>query len=61
MAAKKAKPAPRTPWTKEHIRDLKSHSKAKTPVEKIAKVLKRTAGAVRTKAQSLGIAIGHRR
>jgi len=49
------------PWTKEHVRDLKAHSKSKTPVKEIAKTMKRTEGALRQKAISLGIALGHRR
>ena len=51
----------RIAWTKEHVRDLKAHSKGKTPVAKISKAMKRTAGAIRQKALSLGNAIGHRR
>jgi hypothetical protein len=51
----------RVAWTKEHVRDLKAHSKSKTPVAKISKAMKRTSGAIRQKALSLGIAIGHRR
>jgi hypothetical protein len=50
----------RVAWTKEHVRDLKAHSKSKTPVAKISKAMKRTSGAIRQKALSLGI-IGHRR
>ena len=53
--------AKRVAWTKEHVRDLKAHSKSKTPVAKISKTMKRTAGAIRQKALALGIAIGHRR
>jgi hypothetical protein len=53
--------AHRSPWTKEDIRDLKAHSKARTPVSKIAKAMKRTEGAVRQKAKTIGIGIGHRR
>jgi hypothetical protein len=56
-----AKRIKRVSWTKEHVRDLKAHSKSKTPVAKISKAMKRTAGAIRQKALSLGIAIGHRR
>jgi hypothetical protein len=48
-------------WTKEDIRDLKAHSKARTPVAKIAKAMKRTEGAVRQKAKSIPIGLGHRR
>jgi hypothetical protein len=51
----------RVAWTKENVRDLKAHSKSKTPVAKISKSMKRTSGAIRQKALSLGIAIGHRR
>jgi hypothetical protein len=51
----------RVAWTKEHLRDLKAHSKSKTPVAKISKAMKRTSGAIRQKALSLGISIGHRR
>jgi hypothetical protein len=48
-------------WSKQHVSDLKAHSKKKTPVAKISKSMKRTPGAIRQKALSLGIAIGHRR
>jgi hypothetical protein len=56
-----AKRIKRVAWTKEHVRDLKDHSKTKTPVVNISKAMKRTPGAIRQKALSLGIAIGHRR
>jgi hypothetical protein len=51
----------RSPWTKEDVRELKAHSKARTPVAKVAKAMKRTEGAVRQKANTIGIGIGHRR
>jgi hypothetical protein len=51
----------RVAWSKEHVRDLKAHSKSKTPVAQISKTMKRTAGAIRQKALALGIPIGHRR
>jgi hypothetical protein len=51
----------RVAWTKENIRDLKMHSKSKTPVAKISKLMKRTEGAIRQKALALDISIGHRR
>ncbi|HXZ15111.1 MAG TPA: hypothetical protein VEH77_03920 [Roseiarcus sp.] len=51
----------RKPWTKDDVRELKAHSKAKTPVAKVAKALKRTEGAVRQKALAIGIGLGHRR
>ena len=49
------------PWTKAQVNELKDHSKAKTPVVKISKAMKRTSGAVRQKAQNIGLPIGHRR
>jgi hypothetical protein len=51
----------RIAWTKENIRDLKVHSKSKTPVAKISKLMKRSEGAIRQKALALNIGIGHRR
>ena len=51
----------RIAWTKENIRDLKMHSKSKTPVAKISKLMKRSEGAIRQKALALDIGIGHRR
>lgn len=48
-------------WTKEDVHELKAHSKARTPVSKIAKAMKRTEGAIRQKALVIGIGIGHRR
>jgi hypothetical protein len=48
-------------WTPNDVRELKKHSKSKTPVKAIAKQMKRTPGAVRQKAKNLGISIGHRR
>jgi hypothetical protein len=51
----------RVVWTKQDVRDLKTHSKSKTPVVKVSRAMKRTPGAVRQKAMSLGISIGHRR
>jgi hypothetical protein len=61
--AKKAAPAKsarRTikPWTKDDVRSLKAHSKARTPVEKISKQMKRTIGALRRRAGILGIGLG---
>ena len=51
----------RVTWSKQHVSDLKAHSKKKTPVAHIAKSMKRTPGAIRQKALTLGISIGHRR
>ena len=61
VMAKKAKRAARQPWTKEHVRELKTHSKSKTPVVDIAKTMGRTPGALRQKAMALGLKLGHRR
>ena len=58
LVASKAK---KTAWTKEHLRELKNHSKVKTPVRKIAKAMKRTEGAVRQKWSALGVPLGHQR
>ena len=62
---KKAKAArkigKRREWTKADLRELKDHSKARTPVVKIAKLTKRSVGALRQKALHIGIGLGHRR
>jgi hypothetical protein len=55
------KTAHKTPWTKEDVRELKAHSKARTPLPEIAKKMKRTERALRRKAGILGIGLGHRR
>jgi hypothetical protein len=59
--AKKTKRARRREWTKEDIREIKGHSRARTPVVEMSKLMKRTAGALRQKAWDLGLALGHRR
>jgi hypothetical protein len=59
--AKKNGKAVRREWTKADIKELKAHSKAKTPVAKISKETKRTIGALRQKALHLGIGLGHQR
>jgi hypothetical protein len=46
------------PWTKEDVRSLRAHSKARTPVAKISKEMKRTVGALRRRAGILGIGLG---
>jgi hypothetical protein len=51
----------RARWTKGDHRTLKAHSKAKTPVVKISKQMKRTIGALRQQALKLGIGLGHQR
>lgn len=59
--AKKKKSRARRAWTKSDVRELKAHSKARTPVKAIAKATKRTEGALRQKALQLGIGLGHQR
>jgi hypothetical protein len=58
---KRAKRRISRPWTKDDFRNLKAHSKARTPVVKISRAMKRTPGALRQKALRLGIPLGHRR
>jgi hypothetical protein len=48
-------------WTPADLRELKKHSRAKTPVSKIAKAMKRTQATIRGKAYQLGMSVGHRR
>lgn len=51
----------RREYTKTDVKELRAHSKAKTPVTKIARLTKRTTGSLRQKARKLGIPLGHRR
>ena len=60
-AVPKKKTAVRNPWTKEDLRQLKAHSKTRTPVVEVAKAMKRTEAAVRQKAKTIGVGLGHRR
>ena len=55
-----AKKAKRREWTKDDVRDLKTLARQKMPVAKIAKSLKRTPGATRQKAFSLGVSLDTR-
>jgi hypothetical protein len=48
-------------YTASDIKLLKMHSKARTPVSKLAKLMKRSAGSLRQKALKLGIGLGHQR
>jgi hypothetical protein len=47
-------------WTTAHVRELKSLARKKTSAGKIAKKLKRTEGATRQKAFSLGLSLDSR-
>jgi hypothetical protein len=51
----------RREYTKADVKELRTHSKAKTPVAKIAKLTKRSEGSLRQKALKLGIRLGHQR
>ena len=61
--AKKAtkKTAVRRAYTKADVKELRAHSRMKTPVAKIAKLTKRSVGSLRQKALKLGIRLGHQR
>jgi len=61
MATKRPRATKRRPWTKQDVRELKEHSRSKSPVKKVARALKRTPGALRQKARTLGLPLGHRR
>jgi hypothetical protein len=50
----------RREWTPEHERTLKALAKKKTHAARIAKTLKRTEGATRQKAFSLGVSLDSR-
>ena len=60
MKKTKAK-AVRRSYTKEDLKNLRAHSKAKTPVARIAKLMKRSEATLRQKALAMGIPLGHRR
>jgi hypothetical protein len=51
----------RRDWTRADVKELRQHSKNKTPVKAISRALKRTPGALRQKARVLEIPLGHRR
>jgi hypothetical protein len=50
----------RREWTKEHVQELKTLARRRTPAARIAKSLKRTLGATRQKAFSLGVSLDSR-
>jgi len=58
---KTKKGAKRRLYSKEDLKTLKAQSKAKTPVEKIAKLMKRSSATLRQKARAMGLSLGHRR
>jgi hypothetical protein len=65
MAKKSRRAAKKTTkwraWTKQHVQELRAHSRAKTPVAKISKLTKRTVRALRQKAAELGLPLRHQR
>ena len=56
--AKKSKK--RRAWTSTEVRELKTMARRKTPAARIAKKLKRTEGATRQKAFSIGLSLDSR-
>ncbi|HEY2104108.1 MAG TPA: hypothetical protein VGH08_12750 [Chthoniobacterales bacterium] len=54
------KASKRRAWTAEQVRELKSLARRKRPAGKIAKRLKRSEGATRQKAFSLGLSLDTR-
>jgi len=58
--AKKTK-SKRKEYTKDDVKLLKAHSRARTPVIELSKLMKRSEGSLRQKALSLGIGLGHQR
>jgi hypothetical protein len=61
LAKAKKKKVIREPFTAADVKLLKQHSKARTPVSKISKQMKRSVGSLRQKARKLGIGLGHQR
>ena len=57
MARKATK---RRAWTAEHVRTLRTMAQKKKTASRIAKTLKRTEGATRQKAFSMGLSLNSR-
>lgn len=51
----------RREYTKAEEKELRAHSKARTPVKKIARLTKRSEAALRSKASSMDMRLGHQR
>ena len=51
----------RKEYTKDDVKLLKAHSKARTPVGKLSRLMKRSEGSLRQKARTMGIGLGHQR
>ncbi|MCK1552670.1 MULTISPECIES: hypothetical protein [unclassified Bradyrhizobium] len=50
----------RREWTKDDVRQMKQMAKTKAGVTRIARALKRTAGATKVKAAKLGVSLSMR-
>jgi DNA-binding transcriptional MerR regulator len=61
VAPTKRKKSVRKLYTAADVKLLRQHSKARTPVAKIVKLMKRSEGSLRQKALALGIGLGHQR
>jgi len=61
MQTKAKKKIVRREYTKADVKELRAHSKARTPLATIVKLTKRTEGSLRQKALKLGIGLGHQR
>jgi hypothetical protein len=59
--SKKPRKIVRREYSKADVKELRAHSKARTPLDKIVKRTKRTEGSLRQKALKLGIGLGHQR
>jgi hypothetical protein len=51
----------RKEYTKDDVKLIRAHSKARTPVAKLSKLMKRSEGSLTQKARALGIGLGHLR
>ena len=51
----------RKEYTKDDVKLIRARSKARTPVAKLSKLMKRSEGSLRQKARALGIGLGHLR
>ena len=61
MAKKAKNKIVRREYTKADVKELRAHSKARTPLATFMKLTKRTEGSLRQKASKLGIGLGHQR
>jgi len=48
----------RKEYTKDDVKLIRAHSKARTPVAKLSKLMKRSEGSLRQKARAVGIGFG---